>query len=64
MREVIGKKIQRSGDGFDVAVDCPFCGKEHRHGNVRDGEHRVSHCTISDVPDHDGYVIRIRAEVK
>ena len=48
-----------SGSGFMVSVDCPFCGKEHWHGNVRDGDHRIAHCAGSDVPDNDGYVIRI-----
>ena len=60
IREVSAKRIQpASGDRYHVTVDCPMCGKEHKHGNVRDGEMRIASCAVSDVPNHDGYVIRI-----
>jgi len=42
-----------------VTIDCPMCGKEELHGNVHDNEFRIAHCAVSDVPDHDGYRIRI-----
>jgi len=57
--EVQAKRVQPSDDGYNVTVDCPFCGKEEKHGNVYDNECRIAHCAVSDVPDHDGYRIRI-----
>lgn len=38
---------------FLTFIDCPFCGKEHMHG---DGPgHRLAHC--AGVPDGRGYVL-------
>jgi hypothetical protein len=58
MHEVRAKRMQPSTKGYNVTVDCPMCGKEHHHSHVLDGEMRIASCALSDVPNHDGYVIR------
>jgi hypothetical protein len=61
MREVWAKILTPTTavGRYHATVDCPFCAGEHRHGNVSDGEMRIASCAKSDVPEQNGYKIRI-----
>ena len=39
-----------------VTIECPLCGKEHRHGYGNGNGNRVSHCTDRSVGE-GGYFI-------
>jgi transposase-like protein len=54
---VIAKKINNK----QVKIKCPYCKKEHIHGNPDDkGGHRLSHC--DDARDNPGYILKMEGK--
>lgn len=49
MIKVYAKAIRAKDGNWDLVIQCPFCGKEHRHGGGNADKpslfgHRMAHC--------------------
>ncbi len=52
----VKKAFTPKGGKYEVGiVECPFCGKDHTHGNKTG--HRLAHCIEQTPESNEGYII-------